>query len=166
MPFEPLTPERDERVIGLNWQGWFGTGPHETYPDRRSSALLGRWHSTVTELDVPYLRPQENGGRGRTSWARLSAATPTGPDPLTSFELRFDRGMQFSASHHTAADLETARHWWELRPRAGTVVTFDVAHRGLGSASVGPDTLPRYRIGAGEFRWRWWLRTAQRPAPG
>ncbi|MFE2035132.1 hypothetical protein ACFXBB_18155 [Streptomyces scopuliridis] len=34
----------------------------------------------------------------------------------------------------------------------------DAAHRGLGTASCGPDTLPRYRLGAGAHRWSWTLR--------
>jgi beta-galactosidase len=33
-------------------------------------------------------------------------------------------------------------------------VNLDVAQRGLGTASCGPDTLERYRIGAGDHRLR------------
>jgi len=43
----------------------------------------------------------------------------------------------------------------ELVPRAQTVVHFDVAHRGLGTASCGPDTLPEYRVGPGKYEWSW-----------
>ena len=39
----------------------------------------------------------------------------------------------------------------ELTPRAETVIYFDVAHRGLGTASCGPDTLPEYRLGPGRY---------------
>jgi beta-galactosidase len=31
------------------------------------------------------------------------------------------------------------------------LVSLDVAQRGLGAASCGPDTLDRYRIGPGEY---------------
>jgi beta-galactosidase len=37
------------------------------------------------------------------------------------------------------------------------VVHVDVAHRGLGTASCGPDTAPQYRLRAGRWPWRWWL---------
>ena len=32
------------------------------------------------------------------------------------------------------------------------------AHRGLGTASCGPDTLPRYVVRPGTFRWSWSIR--------
>ena len=30
---------------------------------------------------------------------------------------------------------------------------------GLGTASCGPDTLPHYLVGAGNYRWSWTLQT-------
>jgi len=35
------------------------------------------------------------------------------------------------------------------------VVTLDVAHRGVGTASCGPDTLAKYRIKPGVYKWSW-----------
>ncbi len=42
---EPITPERDSLVSGLNWQGWFGTGPYGFAAGPGDIALLwqGRW---------------------------------------------------------------------------------------------------------------------------
>ena len=51
---------------------WFGTGPVETYPDRRRGGAVGRWTSTVTDQFVPYTRPQENGGHAAVRWVELS----------------------------------------------------------------------------------------------
>ncbi len=45
----------------------------------------------------------------------------------------------------------------ELGPRPETVVHLDVAQRGLGTGSCGPDTLARYRVGPGRHRWAWRL---------
>ena len=45
----------------------------------------------------------------------------------------------------------------ELRPRPETIVQLDAAHRGLGTASCGPDTLPEYLVGPGTYRWSWTL---------
>jgi beta-galactosidase len=42
-------------------------------------------------------------------------------------------------------------------------VHLDVAHRGLGTASCGPDTLPRYRVGPGRYRWEWTITPVVRP---
>ncbi|MFF3123812.1 glycoside hydrolase family 2 TIM barrel-domain containing protein [Streptomyces sp. NPDC057908] len=136
---------------GFDTVRWAGDGPHETYPDRRASALTGTWTSSVADLAVPYLRPQENGGRAHTVCVRLAHTDGT------ELVLGFDRPLQFNASHTTVDDLADARHVWELVPRPETVVHFDLAHRGLGTASVGPDALPEYRIGPGNHSWTWWL---------
>jgi beta-galactosidase len=98
------------------------------------------------------VRPQENGGRADVCWLTLTDQHGTGG-------LRLDLGQptQVSATHHRASDLETATHDIELVPRAETIVHLDVAHRGLGTASCGPDTLDRYLVGPGTYRWTWTL---------
>jgi beta-galactosidase len=62
-----------------------------------------------------------------------------------------------SATHFRAADLADAKHDVELTPRPEIVVHVDALHRGLGTASCGPDTLAAYRIGPGTYRWTWSL---------
>jgi beta-galactosidase len=62
-----------------------------------------------------------------------------------------------AVSHLRAADLEAATHDVELVPRQETIVYLDVAHRGLGTASCGPDTLDAYLVGPGTYRWTWTL---------
>jgi beta-galactosidase len=138
-----------ETAPGLERVAWYGPGPVETYPDRRRGGAVGRWISTATEQFVPYVRPQENGGHAGVRWIELSDGAGKG------FRLAFDRPLQVSATHFRAAELASARHATELTPRAETVVCFDVAHRGLGTASCGPDTLPEYRFGPGRYSWSW-----------
>jgi len=62
---------------------WYGRGPHECYADRKASAALGRYSSTVDEMHVPYIVPSENGGRADVSWVALQR--PCGAPPLSSF---------------------------------------------------------------------------------
>ena len=134
---------------GLEHLEWFGRGPTETYPDRRLAAPVQRWLSTVTGEYVPYIRPQEHGGHEDVRWVRITDGDGRG------FELAFEEPLHVSASHFTAADLAEATHDVELVPRLETIVHIDVAHRGLGTASCGPDTLPAYLVGPGSYRWRW-----------
>jgi beta-galactosidase len=47
---------------------YFGRGPHENYRDRFTSALVGRYGSTIEDLGFIYRRPQENGYRTDTRW--------------------------------------------------------------------------------------------------
>jgi beta-galactosidase len=131
---------------------WYGRGPHESYPDRKRGAAMGRYGSTVTDEYVPYIVPQEHGGHADTRWFSLA-------QPASGIAVRIAAAepFQFSASHYTAADLTAATHDVELVGRAETFVHVDAAHRGLGTLSCGPDTLPRYRLGPGRYRWSWRL---------
>jgi beta-galactosidase len=140
-----------EVAPGLEQVEWFGTGPHETYPDRKRSGLIGRHRSTVAAQTVPYIRPQENGGHADVRWIALR------DDDGRGLRLSFDPPLQVSATHHRADALAAATHHEELHSAAETVVRLDVAHRGLGTASCGPDTLPAYLVGPGTYRWAWTL---------
>jgi beta-galactosidase len=64
--------------------------------------------------------------------------------------------MHVSATHFTVHDLYEARTETDLHPRPELVVHLDVAHRGLGTASCGPDVLPQYRLQPGiyDFAYR------------
>ena len=105
--------------------------------------MFGTWESQPDEL--PYLVPQEFGLR--TNCVRVDLIDPLSGDAIT---IRADDGtFHFSATWHTAADLFAAGDQTELRRREHLTVHIDAAHRGIGTASCGPDTLARYRIGAG-----------------
>jgi beta-galactosidase len=143
-----------ETVAGLDRLDWFGPGPGECYPDRRSGARVDRHSATVDALFTPYLRPQESGGR-----YGMRQFTLTGAAGALAVHLDDDR-RQVSVTRHRAADLDAARHHDELVPRPGCVVHIDGAHRGLGTASCGPDTLQPYLIAPGVHTWSWTLATA------
>ena len=147
-----------ELAPGLETLRWFGSGPHETYPDRKRGGLVGAWTSTVTDQYVPYIRPQENGGHADVRWLELTDPRDDG--------IRIDLGQpgQVSATHLRAADLAAATHDIDVRPVRETIVHLDAAHRGLGTASCGPDTLPGYRLEPGTYRWSWTLRDVRGPA--
>ncbi len=134
---------------------WNGRGPHENYPDRQSSAMIGIWEQPPDEL--PYLVSQEFGLRCDCRWIELI-------DPARRETLHVDilqpARMHFSAVWHRPHDLYEAATQPDVRRREALVVCLDAAHRGLGTASCGPDVLPRYQIKAGcyEFAYRLSLR--------
>ena len=140
-----------ELVAGLEQAEWFGLGPHESYPDRKRSGLVGRWSSTVGDLFTPYVRPQEAGGRADVRWLELRDEAGRG------VRLTMGVPMQVSATHHRASDVAAATHADELVPRPEVIVHIDAAHRGLGTASCGPDTTEPYLLGSGTYRWEWTL---------
>lgn len=141
-----------ELAPGLAALSWYGRGPWENYPDRKASAMVGRYASTVAEQYVPYIVPQEHGLR--TDVRELSLTRGDGSGLFVGGRPL----LACSASHYSAADLFAARHTSELRPRPTTILSLDAAHRGLGTASCGPDTAERYRLGAGAHRLAYGLR--------
>jgi beta-galactosidase len=140
-----------ELRAGLENLEWYGSGPHETYPDRCRGGVIGRWQSTVREQYVAYVRPQENGGHAGVRWLELTDGSGRG------VRLGFDRPRQVSVLHYRDDDLAHTTHDVDLVACAETIVHIDAAHRGLGTASCGPDTLPLYLIRPGRWRWSWWL---------
>lgn len=141
-----------ETVAGLDVLEWYGQGPWESYPDRSTGAPVGHHSLPVDELFTPYLRPQESGGRHGVRRFTLSAPDATG------CAVALDEPRQVTVTRYRAADLAAATHHDELVPRPGCVVHLDAAHRGVGTASCGPDTSPGHLVPAGTHRWSWTLR--------
>ncbi|MET7892705.1 glycoside hydrolase family 2 TIM barrel-domain containing protein [Streptomyces mirabilis] len=141
-----------ETVAGLDVLEWYGQGPWESYPDRSTGAPVGHHSLPVDELFTPYLRPQESGGRHGVRRFTLSAADATG------LAVALDEPRQVTVTRYRAADLAAATHHDELVPRPGCVVHLDAAHRGVGTASCGPDTSAGHLVPAGTHRWSWTLR--------
>jgi beta-galactosidase len=127
-------------------------GPQESYPDRK----LGRvhkWVSTVANQHTPYIRPQENGGHSDVRWFEFADAQGNG------VRIDLDSPLQVSVSPFRAEDLADITHNLDLEPSGNTVVHIDAAHRGLGTASCGPDTLPKYLVSGGTYSFTWTVRT-------
>jgi len=139
-------------VPGLEQLEWFGRGPWENYCDRKASAMIGRYTSTVTRQYVPYIMPQEHGHKTDVRWLALSDASGHG------LQVIGQPTIEFSASHFTTEDLYNARHTIDLRPRDEVLLYLDHRQRGLGTASCGPDTLEQYRLRESEYNFAYLLR--------
>ena len=147
----PRVGVRFEVPAGLDRLAWFGLGPHETYPDRRAGATVGRWRSSVADQFHPYVVPQEHAAHVDTRWLELCAERGhglrvTGAEPL----------IMTARLHHDEA-LTQAATLAALDPARTTEVHVDVAMRGLGTDACGPDTLREFRVGASTYRWTWFL---------
>ena len=149
--------------LGLGWRlsprlekmEWYGRGPHENYIDRKASAFMGRYTSTVTGQYVPYVRPQDCGYKTDVRWVEFTDENGCG--------VRFASDVPFfvQALHYSWEDLEFARHRsfqhrFRNPPRAHAEVLFnlDCRQRGLGGQSCGPNPpLPEYTFPVEETRW-------------
>ena len=152
--------------LGLVWSlpaeldtvTWFGGGPGEAYPDTHRAARVGRFSSSVDALQTPYVMPQENGRRADVRWAELTDGAGTGlrVTALPSNGLPSDEGDTFGLTvrRWTSADLDAALHPVDLVPGDRVWLTVDLAHRGIGTASCGPDVLPQHELHAAPARLR------------
>jgi len=123
---------------------YFGAGPNETYPDRHLSPI-GRYESDVIDQYVPYVKPQENGGHADVRWLEITNSH------RRTLRIELDKPGQASVTPYRAIDLTTATHDVELKKSSVTVVAIDTIHRGVGTASCGPDTIKEYLIKPGKY---------------
>ena len=75
-------------------------------------------------------------------------------DSSTGETLRFDEfsaPLHVSATRVETAELYRAANDVDVVEADHVVIHLDIAHRGLGTASCGPDVLEQYLIGAGKF---------------
>ncbi|MFW5845017.1 MAG: glycoside hydrolase family 2 TIM barrel-domain containing protein [Planctomycetota bacterium] len=138
-----------QAVLPAGWESvqWYGRGPHECYPDRCSSADVGRYAAPVDDLQVPYILPQENGHRCDVRWMSVSGADG-------GLLVVAPEHCGFTCTHHALEQLATVGHQHELVRQDETHLFLDGRHRGLGHRSCGQDTLERYRIGPGTYQLR------------
>lgn len=121
-----------------------GYGPHESYPDTGGGTTFATWRSSLAELQVPYVFPQENGNRAGVVRAQLSGGS--GP----SLGLRAPAGLGLAVRPWSTAELDARAHDGALRPDGRTWVTLSAALHGVGSAACGPLPLPQYVLPARE----------------
>lgn len=145
-----------ELVDGFEDANWVGLGPWENYPDRRQAALLGTWESSIESLAVPYTVPQTNGTRGGVTKMRLGG-------PAGTVTTEHATPLHMTISRYSTHELEAATHWWQLPESSKTVVNLDIAHRGVGTVVLGPDTLPQHRLDGQDYSWQWRLTLNSRP---
>ena len=119
---------------------YYGRGPWENYIDRCRSAEVGLYETTVRDnFEWGFVLPQENGNHTGVRYMELSSADAT-------LRISGKTPFEFGVSHYTAQDLFKAFHTNEITERPETVLTLDLAQRGLGTGSCGPQTFAPYEL--------------------
>ena len=137
---------------GLEELTWYGRGPWENYPDRKTGTSIGVYRSTVDDQYVPYVRPQETGNKEDVRWIALTNRRGSG------LLVTADTLLSATALHVTANDLDRANHIDELTPRKEIYLSLDARQLGLGNASCGPPVLEKYAFHPQPVRYGFTLR--------
>lgn len=123
---------------------YYGRGPEENYPDRKTGSFLGRYARAVKDFFEPYAKPQDMANREDVSWVALR-------DESGSGVLFAGLGtMSATVLPYTADELAAAAHPTDLPANPGrTRLDLDAAVLGLGGASCGPIPIERDIVKAG-----------------
>ena len=135
---------------------WLGRGPHESYQDRYTSALVGLYSGPVADQYFAYIRPQENGNKTDVRWMSISNKDGLG---LQFIGLPL---LSVSAHHQIMEDVESPartdgrvkegekmvrRHTTDVVPRDLTSINIDYKQMGVGGDdSWGAWTHDQYRL--------------------
>ena len=129
-------------VPALRHLAWYGRGPFETYPDRKTGAKVGVHAGTVDEQYEPHLVPQDYGNKTDVRWAALTDAD--GGLLVAGASL-----LNVSAQVHDTDALSRALYPPQLRLDAGVTVNLD--HRVTGVGETPNKTHPAHRVLPGRF---------------
>jgi beta-galactosidase len=124
--------------VGVNWildkslgnVEWYGRGPQENYPDRKSGYRTGIYKSTVQAMYEPYLIPQDYGLRCDNNWVRMTDEKGVG------LEFKGNKLFNFSAHPYSADNLTKALYTYQLHPFEGVTFNFDYATSGVGCTAL------------------------------
>ncbi len=130
----PLIPRMGMKLqlpVDLQQVEYFGRGPWENYSDRNASTFVGRYKSTVADMYVPYIRPQENGHRTDVRWLALSTNNGSGllvvADSLIEFNALNNPIEDFDAGPNKDKNL---RHTYDIIPQ--NLVELHIDYRMIG----------------------------------
>ena len=147
---------------------WYGRGPHESYWDRKTSALIGIYEGKISEQYWPYIRPQENGNKTDMRWMSITNSE--------GFGVMFigDPTIDGSAHHNIMEDFESLertdgrqiegvevvnRHTTDVKARQLTSVNVDYRQMGVGGDnSWGELTHEKYRLTGKSYAYDYTIR--------
>lgn len=90
---------------------WYGRGPFECYPDRKSAAHVGIYEHNVGDMHVPYIVPGECGGRTDVRWVTFRNKDGVG---IYASTYGISSPVQMNASYYTTGELHRATHEEDL----------------------------------------------------
>lgn len=143
----PRTGVVFELEKGNNRVQWYGRGEHESYADRKASAIFGLYDLAVPDMSVNYERPQENGNRTDTYFVKIAGLSFVGSDKF-----------EFSVHDYTFESLMKAEHIDEIEKSDKNYLYIDYKNRGLGSASCGPQPEEAYEYRPHSFSFSFMIK--------
>ena len=116
---------------------YVGFGPSESYIDKHIAGEYGYYVSSAEEnYDRNYIRPQESGSHYACKYLAVKDL----------FKVTAEEPFSCSVNPFTTAQLRETLHSFELEENDFVNVCIDLAMRGVGSHSCGPDLPAEFEI--------------------
>jgi beta-galactosidase len=123
----------------FNYIRWYGCGPFENYPDRKTAAFIGLYESKLENFITNYAVPQDNSNRCDVRW--ISFTDQNG----NSIKIEGLQPLCFRAWPYTEDDVEKANHPFDLPTRDFINLNIDLNIHGVGGDdSWGAPTMEKY----------------------
>ena len=117
---------------------YYGRGPFENYPDRKTGAKVGHYRSTADSMYVPYIIPQEYGNRCDVRWLKVENSEGKG------LMIKGDEWLNFSLHKYTTDNLSRAMYTYQLKDAPNTILNVDYEVSGVGGTAI--RQLQKYRV--------------------
>ncbi|WP_321996566.1 glycoside hydrolase family 2 TIM barrel-domain containing protein [Draconibacterium orientale] len=123
---------------GLSESIWYGKGPGSSYIDRKTGMQMGIYSANVDKHFVNYPRPQENGNKADVRWLKVYDKGKNG------FSVKANKALNFSLRRYTTAQLNQAKHPYDLTENPFIILNIDFEHGPIGNGSVGTMPMDKY----------------------
>lgn len=132
---------------------WYGRGPYENYTDRKSSAHIGVYESTVDDQHYPYIVPVECGGKEDVRWFMLLNKDGSG------IRIEGISPLHIDVHRNSIEDYTKAKHTVDLIPRNEIYVNIDNIHSGLGGDDGWSKNIhEEYQVNPGRYMYSFMLK--------
>ncbi|MBQ0022150.1 MAG: DUF4981 domain-containing protein [Prevotellaceae bacterium] len=110
---------------------WYGRGPEENYPDRKTGYPVGVWNRTVDKMYEPYIMPQDHALRTDIRYLQLKDKEGNG------VQISMNELFNFNAYQFTTDNLTKSMYTYQLQPlKDRYTLNLDYNTTGVGCTAV------------------------------
>jgi len=143
--------------LSLSEIDWYGRGPFENYPDRKTAANIGHYHKSLEAFQGPYISATDSTNRSDVRNLSFSSKqiqfVVEGLQPLNFRAWPYDETDLYSPMNreerYSTVNMIRRKHYYELPMRDFINVNLDLAIHGVGGDnSWGAKTMEKYHVRA------------------
>jgi len=110
---------------------YYGRGPEENYPGRKSGYKIGIYKTTVDDMFIPYLKPGDYGLRTDNRWVKMVDEQGKG------LQFKVNELFNFNAYPFSTENLTKSVYTYQLQKQDGITFNLDYASSGVGCSARG-----------------------------